>query len=55
MDTEDLSKMHLRIYHKVYITLNGLEYDSMDTSLSKLQEIVEDRGAGSAAAHELSH
>ena len=54
MDTEDLSKMHLRIYHKVYITLNGLEYDSMDTSLSKLQEIVEDRGAGSAAAHEVT-
>ena len=26
MDTEHLYKMGLRIYHKVYITLNGLEY-----------------------------
>ena len=29
-------------------------HDSVDTSLSKLQDIVKDGGAGSAAAHEVT-
>ena len=29
-------------------------HDSMDMNLSKLQEIVEERGAGSAAVHEVT-